>query len=448
VSEQHFDVIIVGGRPAGASLAARLGEKNLRVLVVDRATFPSAPNVPSCPQIHPETLKLLEEVGIAESAIAAGSVKINTILFDMRNEFTAKMDFSKLFAGEPGRYSHYSFDREHLDMLLWHNLERFPSVTTKSGFAVSKVMKTENDKVIGIIGRDSEGVEQIYTADLIVGADGRFSTVARQVGAKTVLEAPEVTAAAYYATWSNATYVDAPHEALRVFSDAHGLNVIFFPRPNHELAVAFSIRPELVKTRDGESIEDFYTNTLKAHPQVWRHLKNATRRTPVFGLKQVVNGYREGSGSGWVLIGDAYHYKDPVDGQGIYDALLSAKLLSEAIINWKVGSLTWAYELLDYNIRIKNATLPQYRASVGRLKKELFQDMPPFVTKHLLRWLLNDAQYQKRFIQMLQRRIDPEKWLTPQLMIGAIVRGIQQDLRNPRKPAPKRQTGETAAVRL
>ena len=50
-----YDVIVVGGRPAGATLAARLGRQGLRVLLLERATFPSAPAA-SCPVIYPATI--------------------------------------------------------------------------------------------------------------------------------------------------------------------------------------------------------------------------------------------------------------------------------------------------------------------------------------------------------------------------------------------------------
>ena len=60
----HYDVIIIGGRPAGASLAVRLAKGGLKTLVLDRATFPSKPAVPSMPLILPHTLQLLDEIGI------------------------------------------------------------------------------------------------------------------------------------------------------------------------------------------------------------------------------------------------------------------------------------------------------------------------------------------------------------------------------------------------
>lgn len=70
-----FDVIIVGGRPAGASLAARLGKLGRQVLVLERADLPSAPTVPSCPTLHMGTLALLDELELPEAAYADGAAR-------------------------------------------------------------------------------------------------------------------------------------------------------------------------------------------------------------------------------------------------------------------------------------------------------------------------------------------------------------------------------------
>ena len=70
-----YDVIIVGGRPAGASLAARLGAAGLRVLILDRATFPSLPAV-SAPFLLPHALELLDEIGADEAAYAEATPRL------------------------------------------------------------------------------------------------------------------------------------------------------------------------------------------------------------------------------------------------------------------------------------------------------------------------------------------------------------------------------------
>lgn len=64
MSDHHYDIIVIGGRCAGSSLVLRLANSNLKILLVDRATFPSFPNVPSSPFVQPSTMRLIDELGL------------------------------------------------------------------------------------------------------------------------------------------------------------------------------------------------------------------------------------------------------------------------------------------------------------------------------------------------------------------------------------------------
>jgi 2-polyprenyl-6-methoxyphenol hydroxylase-like FAD-dependent oxidoreductase len=85
MSKNHYDVIIIGGRCAGASLALRLAGNDLKILLVDRATFPSLPNVPSSPFIHPSTMRLMDELGIAESEYTFPGARVEHFVVDFVN---------------------------------------------------------------------------------------------------------------------------------------------------------------------------------------------------------------------------------------------------------------------------------------------------------------------------------------------------------------------------
>src|SRR3954465_12737494 len=90
-NEVQYDVVIVGGRPAGASLAARLGARGRRVLVIDRAEFPSPPGVPSCPVIYPTAMELLDEIGVAERDYASASVVLRSLIIEFHTYFDAHL---------------------------------------------------------------------------------------------------------------------------------------------------------------------------------------------------------------------------------------------------------------------------------------------------------------------------------------------------------------------
>jgi len=146
------------------------------------------------------------------------------------------------------------------------------------------------------------------------------------------------------------------------------------------------------------------------------------------GIKKIGNGYRRASGPGWVLSGDAYHYKDPVDGQGIYDALLETKLLDRALAPWLSGSRSWDDAMATYTREAREATHAMFMTTVGRLKRELYEEPPLPVIKTLLRWTLTDPGYQETFLRVLSRDYPPERLASKRMMGTAVARGIKRDI--------------------
>src|SRR5690606_27016579 len=108
-------------------------------------------------------------------------------------------------------------------------------------------------------------------------------------------------------------------------------------------------KPELFEGDDEKTVEERYRQLLEQQPKLAARMKNAQMVTKLHGMRRIGNLYRQAGGEGWALTGDAYHHKDPIDGQGIYDALLTAKVLSEAIIRWHRGELSWAQALAQYD---------------------------------------------------------------------------------------------------
>ena len=179
---------------------------------------------------------------------------------------------------------------------------------------------------------------------------------------------------------------------------------------------------------------------------MWARLKDAQRTTPVVGVKGIRNGIRQPVGDGWALVGDAFHYKDPLDGQGIYDALLEAKSLAEAIQSWLSGAKTWAQAGETYKEQAISATRPMMLQTVKRVKNEMFTDPPAFIIKTLVRWTLSSREYQRDFMRLLTRASDPTHWQTPGVMRRAIWNGLMNDLFR-RRPAPAPRNGRRIPAR-
>src|SRR5687767_4635043 len=91
IMNDHHAVVIIGGRPAGASLAIRLGQRNIKTLLLDKAEFPSLPNVPSSPIFQPGTMRMLDELGIPEADYTLPGGRIDQYVLDFLNYFRAEI---------------------------------------------------------------------------------------------------------------------------------------------------------------------------------------------------------------------------------------------------------------------------------------------------------------------------------------------------------------------
>jgi flavin-dependent dehydrogenase len=158
---QHYDVIIIGGRCAGSSLTLWLAGNNLKILLVDRATFPSLPSVPSSPFIYPCTLRLLDELGFKETDYTLPGSKIERFVIEFVNYFHAEMPTSRMMLD---RNYCYGLDRNVFDQALWQRATQVPGVTAYEGFSVTEIIKNEVGAVTGIVGKTAAGKREQYTA--------------------------------------------------------------------------------------------------------------------------------------------------------------------------------------------------------------------------------------------------------------------------------------------
>ncbi|MBC8171162.1 MAG: NAD(P)/FAD-dependent oxidoreductase [Anaerolineae bacterium] len=426
MSKNHYDVIIIGGRCAGASLALRLAGSDLKILLLDRATFPSLPNVPSAPFIHPGTMRLLDELVIDESEYTHKGSKIEHFVVEMVGHFHAVMPTSQMMLD---RNYFCGIDRSRLDETLWNHAARVPGVTARDGFSVTQILKDDSGDVVnGIVGKASMGEDEAFSADLVVGADGRFSFSARQFGEKVVEEKNDYPSAVYHAEWENVDdYAPDYPNAITTYNTGKGFMILVIPIAERKYHIG-----TYMKSGDAnfgaQGFEQAYHEGVQRVPHLWNRLKNAKCVTNVVGMRPIENGYREAFGANWALVGDAVHYKDPADGQGIYDALLESKLLAQSIIDWKQHGTTWAAAGAAYQQRMMNATHPTFKQTVANVRQTLYTPVPGFIIKTIVRWLINAPEFQREFLRYLSRAVDAADY-KPGLSSKIVLNGIKTDLR-------------------
>ncbi len=418
-----YDVIIVGGRPAGATLAARLGKRGRRTLLVERATFPSLPAA-SSPIIYAVTMALLDEIGANEGEYALNTPKIEQVHF-AGEAFSTAFDLPE----DKGRDYAYAIDRARFDHALWRTAERYEAVTAWQGFHVNDLLSNDDRRVCGITGKNADGEPVTVTADIVVGADGRYSLVARKTDAEIRDEHDELPTSIYYAYWKNTLSFDATGKAVScAYEGVPGVGYLAMDSADGQTVIAVEGRADLVSAPAGE-VEAFYLDMIRQQPQLATRIEGAEMVTKVRGMKRVSNFYREPGGEGWALTGDAYHQKDPLDGQGIYNAVFTAKALAWAIDYYYKGEKTWeeALEWYDETARIK--TYAMYKSLLNRVDVSFFNQQT--FPEQFQQWMMDDPLMKDLLGRFITRQVpaDVMRVMTPAVMTTAIVRGGLRDLR-------------------
>ncbi len=186
-----YDAIIVGARCAGSPTAMLLARKGYRVLVVDRATFPS--DTVSSHVVHPLGVAALARWGLVDRLVETGCPPIHTYAFDF-GPFT--------LSGSPGPTDApvaYCARRTVLDKLLVDAAAE-AGAEIREGITVEDVL-IEDGRVGGIKGRSKDGATVTERARLVIGADGRYSAVAKALRPEQYNDRPPLLAA-YYTYWS------------------------------------------------------------------------------------------------------------------------------------------------------------------------------------------------------------------------------------------------------
>ncbi len=329
-----YDVIVVGGRVAGSALAIMLGRAGARVLLLERSTFPSSPV--SVPLVFANALTFLERLGVRQALEASGATRIY--------QGGAQIGPFELQTHVPpldGITYHLGVRREILDTLLIEQAAREPMVDVRTGFSVTALVR-DGERVVGVRGRQNGGAEEAMYADVVAGADGRQSIVARAVDAPMYNRKPGKNCVyyAYYRCFDNRG------TPTSVTYRGEGYTVLRFDADNGLTAISLGSQPE-----DWPAFKQDVTGEFE---QRWRTIgelaelgRNAERVGQVKGHGPRDMFYRKPFGPGWVLVGDAGYYKDPCTGQGIYDALRSAELATDAWSAWRAGT-PWTEAMQRY----------------------------------------------------------------------------------------------------
>jgi 2-polyprenyl-6-methoxyphenol hydroxylase-like FAD-dependent oxidoreductase len=338
----EYDAIVVGARCAGAPTAMLLARRGHRVLLVDRATFPS--DTLSTLLIQPTGVAALGRWGLLDEVVASGCPPIETYAFDP-GPFT--------LTGRPlphdGVRTAYAPRRTVLDKILVDAADR-AGVEVRERFTVEDVL-VEDGTVVGIRGHGDGGESVVERARVVIGADGRNSRIAKAVRPEEY-DAKPVLADVFYTFWSGLP-VDRVHIRLR---DDRGIASM---PTNDGLTLVLVGFPDAQAGAFKADVEGNYLRAIDRDPELAERVRRATREERFHG-GGVPNFIRKPFGPGWALVGDAGYTKDPITAQGISDAFRDAELCATALDETFGGGRPFDDAMSDYHQTRDAHVLPIY----------------------------------------------------------------------------------------
>jgi flavin-dependent dehydrogenase len=318
MATEHADAVVVGARCAGSATAISLAHAGRRVVALDRVSFPA--DTISTHLLWPGGVAELQALGALDRVTEIGAPALPHALagagdITVRGTYTPVdgIDYA-LCVRRPG-----------LDAALVATA-REAGAEVREGARVTELL-TDAGRVTGVRWSESGGDEHTLHAPLIVGADGRRSTVARLVGADRAQRSCASGRACFYAYWED----DRPDWRTTAAQWREGAELgTAFPCDDGLLLVLLQPPVERVDEFRAD-LAGAYERTVAAIPGLAARLAGCRLATKVRTATDIESYFRRSAGRGWVLAGDAGHFKDPVTAQGIRDALRYGRTLGETV---------------------------------------------------------------------------------------------------------------------
>jgi 2-polyprenyl-6-methoxyphenol hydroxylase-like FAD-dependent oxidoreductase len=344
----NYDVIVVGTRVAGAATAMLLARAGLRVLALDRVSFPS--DTVSSHQVQVPGVALLHRWGLLDRLVQAGTPATPRVRFD-----PGPVALEGSFPVCDGISALYSPRRTLLDLTLVE-AAREAGAEVIEGARVTELV-IEEGTVRGVVATVRGGSSLRAMAPLVIGADGKHSAVARQVAAPVYRQRP-VGAFACYGYFAQLPITTGemyqrPSRTVAVFPTNDDLTMVYVSGPLSEFEEF---------RRD---IEGSYRRTLDRCGDLGERVRAGRLVEHLRTTPDQPNQFRRPSGPGWALVGDAGVVMDSITAQGITNALRDADRLSAAVVAGLGGARPLTAALADHHRGRDAAIGAMYDFTVG-----------------------------------------------------------------------------------
>ena len=319
------DVVVIGGGPAGSTVSTLLAKAGVSVELFERETFPRFHIGES---LIPETYWVLKDLDMLPKMQASHFVKKYSVQFvNAEGRESAPFYF---WDNKPHECSQtWQVVRSEFDQMMLENA-REHGVNVREGVRVHDVI-FEGERAVGVRIKDGEGFREVR-AKVVVDASGQNGLLMNRLNLR--VWDPILNKGAIWTYWENAYRDSGKDEGATLVIQNGNRQGWFWYIPQHDNIVSIGIVAPFDYIFKGRtSYAQTYEEEVEMCPGVKQRVANAKKVTGYFATKDYTYRSTRVSGDGWVLVGDAFGFLDPLYSSGVLLALKSGQLASTAIVD-------------------------------------------------------------------------------------------------------------------